>query len=108
MPHVEAIDRMTTRYESATVVGLTARSATKTSVTTPTAATATADRTVERSAVDIPPNLSGNAETVQPLRGDLRHTSATVHTARAASAIASRRATRPGPGPRARSGTCSG
>ncbi len=71
MPHVEAIDRMTTRYESATVVELPGMTATKTNVTTPTAATATADRTVERSAVDIPPNLSGNAWTVQPLRGDL-------------------------------------
>ena len=63
---------MTTRYESATVVELPGMTATKTNVTTPTAATATAERTVERSAVDTSPNVSGKPEAVQPVRGDLR------------------------------------
>src|SRR3954469_1578793 len=68
IPHVEAMVRMTTRYVSATVVGLAARTAANTNVTAPTAATATADRTVERSAGGMPPNVSGNPEAVQPVR----------------------------------------
>ena len=52
IPHADAIERMTTRYDRATVVGFTASSAPQTIVTAPTAATDAAERKVERMATD--------------------------------------------------------